>query len=394
MSDERTLIDAISKIDKDVWDKILSDPFLTKGYKEIYRMVTAPPLNKKLKTINGGESILKNDTLAITQKQLSHLLEVNNLTEQTLKQSLGLTDKDTLYIPVIRHPLDKTDSVHFLKVMIIEEGQGIDIAINADTMKTRFNGDLDGDHIMILKPSKAMEQFANTHNKDGETLASLQHNSLGVLYDLLEKYDDGKFFNNVVEKNTTYIHQSLAMDPTANAEILKALQDTKEFVYTKEYAEAKSLFKEELNKILSKHKNFNEEYLDDLVDEIFWVKPVDMSAFNRVEDNTRLVTFSDYLGLQDNENNLKERRRYRFGEISTYGTLRLGDSESGTLQKYLYSKEHITYQDLQFVENLIRLSGKAEFIEILSFEEISFIIEWYESGSRKLSVVILHLHFF
>lgn len=357
LANTRTLIDAISKIDKDVWDKILSDPFLTKGYKEIYRMVTAPPLNKKLKTINGGESILKNDTLAITQKQLSHLLEVNNLTEQTLKQSLGLTDKDTLYIPVIRHPLDKTDSVHFLKVMIIEEGQGIDIAINADTMKTRFNGDLDGDHIMILKPSKAMEQFANTHNKDGETLASLQHNSLGVLYDLLEKYDDGKFFNNVVEKNTTYIHQSLAMDPTANAEILKALQDTKEFVYTKEYAEAKSLFKEELNKILSKHKNFNEEYLDDLVDEIFWVKPVDMSAFNRVEDNTRLVTFSDYLGLQDNENNLKERRRYRFGEISTYGTLRLGDSESGTLQKYLYSKEHITYQDLQFVENLIRLSG-------------------------------------
>lgn len=407
----RLLIDAISKIDKDVWDKILSDPFLTKGYKEIYRMVTAPPLNKKLKTIDGRESILKNDTLAITQKQLAHLLEVNNLTEQTLKQSLGLSDKDTLYIPVIRHPLDKTDSVHFLKVMIIEEGQGIDVAINADTMKTRFNGDLDGDHIMILKPSKAMEQFANTHNEAGETLASLQHNSLGILYDLLEKHDNGKFFNNIAEHNVTHLHQALAMTDSKkninnkyvnNSQILRLLNTYKQQVFTN-YDQAKQDFKKEVIDLIKNSKKLYDDYnlkfnstdkkdityrdkfIDDLVDEIFWVKPVDMSAFNNVENNTRLVTFSDYLGLQDDSDNLEARRRYRFGEISTYGTLRLGDSESGTLQKALYGKERITYKDLQFVENLIRLSGTTKSaLESLSEDSQKVLLKELLASSGSL----------
>lgn len=368
LSNSRKLIDCISKIDKDVWDKILSDPFLSKGYKEIYRMVTAPPLNKKLKTIDGTESILKNDTLAITQTQLSKLLGVNNLTEQSLRDGLGLTKKDTLYLPVIRHPLDKTDSVHFLKVMIIEEGQGIDIGINADTMKTRFNGDLDGDHIMILKPSKAMENFANTRINTEYSLASLQHEPLDTFYNLLDKHDNENFFNNIADKNATHIHHVLSMSENLNTKIKTLLEDKKKDVFIV-YDIAKDDFKKELIKILENdaqlkstyNLNFTDEatikFVDSLVEEIFWVKPVDMSAFNHVEDNTRLVTFSDYLGLQEDSNNLKDRRRYRFGEISTYGTLRLGDSESGTLQKLRYDKELITYEDLQFVENLIRLSG-------------------------------------
>ena len=366
-ANSRALINAISKIDQDVWDKLLDDPFLSRGYTEIYRMVTATPLNKKLRTISGEETILKNDTLAITQKQLAKLMKVNNLTEESLRQSLGLKNKDTLYIPVIRHPLDKTDSVHFLKVMIIEEGQGIDIAINADTMKTRFNGDLDGDHIMILKPSAALEQFANTGSNKGYSLAALQHEPLNILYNLLEQNDDGNFFINKADRDVTHLHQTIAMDNRRSEKnldffIKKQLRDLKQEALT-DYDTSKAKFTEALKKKITEFpyilKDYpsDDKFLEDFVDEVFWVRPIDMTAFNNVEENTRLVTFSDYLGLQSDTENLAARRRYRYGEISTYNTLRLGDSESGTLQKLLYNKLHISYEDLQFVENLIRLSG-------------------------------------
>ncbi len=366
-ANSRRLIDAISKIDKDTWDRILDDPFLSKGYTEIYRMVTATPLNKRLKVVDGTESILKNDTLAITQKQLAKLMKVNNLTEETLKQSLGLGKNDTLYIPVIRHPLDKTDSVHFLKVMIIEEGQGVDIAVNADTMKTRFNGDLDGDHIMILKPSAAMEKFANKTNKKGESLAGLQHEPLNILYNLLEKNDDGNFFVNKADRDVTHLHQTIAMDNRKSEKnldffIKRQLRELKEEALSN-YDSAKAKFTEALRNKIKDFPYILKDYPDDdkffntFVDEVFWVKPIDMTAFNNVENNTRLVTFSDYLGLQNDRDNLEARRRYRYGEISTYGTLRLGDSESGTLQKLVYNKEHVSYDDLKFVENLIRLSN-------------------------------------
>ena len=363
----RALIDAISKIDKDTWDIILDDPFLSKGYTEIYRMVTATPLNKKLKVVGGTESILKNDTLAITQKQLSKLMKVNNLTEETLRQSLGLGNNDTLYIPVVRHPLDKTDSVHFLKVMIIEEGQGVDIAVNADTMKTRFNGDLDGDHIMILKPSAALEKFANKTNKNGESLAGLQHEPLNILYNLLEKNNDGNFFINKADRDVTHLHQTIAMDNRTGKKnldfFIKDQLRTLQPQALSNYDSAKATFTENLKEkikefpyILKDYPN-DDKFLEDFVDEVFWVRPIDMTAFNNVENNTRLVTFSDYLGLQNDSDNLEARRRYRYGEISTYGTLRLGDSESGTLQKLVYNKEHVSYEDLKFVENLIRLSN-------------------------------------
>ena len=351
------LINAISKIDQDSWDQLLQDPFLNKNYKEIYREVTAPPINKKLKLAGSTkEQILRNDTLAITQKQLAKLMGVNNLTEETLRQSLGLTKQDTLYIPVIRHPMDKTDSIHFLKLMIIEDGQGIDIAINADTMKTRFNGDLDGDHIMILKPSKSMEAFANTRDGNSNTLAGLQHNVMDILYNELEKTK----FNVIPTSDLTTAHQIIVRDNNLNTKVLDALRSTKNSVYT-DYDTAKETFisklkSSDVEKTLTKYN----ATLEDFANEVFWSKPFDMTAFNSVENNTRLVTFSDYLGIHDSDlgkENFKDRRRYRFGEISKYGTLALGDSESGTLQKALYNKKVINYDDLQFVENLIRLSG-------------------------------------
>lgn len=348
------LINALSKIDNDAWEYLLKDPFLSQGYQEIYRLVTASPLNHKLKTVDGKQSILPNDTLGITQKQLAKLMGVQDLTEKSLKESMGLSDKDTLYIPVVRHPLDKVDSFHFLKVMIIDEDQGVDILVNADTMKTRFNGDLDGDHIMILKPTTEMEAFANTKGADGVSLADLQHQPLTILYDALQTTQ----FNS--SPGHTYIetHYDLVNNAKKNATVIGLLKQYKSKVDADpaNYDSLKEQFSSEFKQKLS----IDDTELKDLVDEIFWHKPVDMSPFNSQVENKRFVTFTDYLGIYSSElkeENFQDRRRYRYGEMSTYDILRLGDSESGTLQKSLYNKLNVTYDDLQFVENIIRLSG-------------------------------------
>ena len=354
-----SLINAVSQIDDDTFNYILQDPFLNKGYKEIYRLVTAPPIDQELKLVNGNSMRLPNDTLAITQKQLANLMDVSGLTEDMLRQDLGLNTNDTIYIPVIRHPLDKTDSVQFLKLMLIEEGQGIDVAVSADTMLTRFNGDLDGDHIMILKPSKTMEEFANTKDAKGNTLANLQHEPLSLLNKVLE--DNNISFNHTIKKDNVYYENLIVQNKKLNNKILTSLE--KYYPANPEEYEAKrKLFSDEIAPLLESAKFYddtNTESLDDIIKDIFWKTPIDMTGLNT--GDTRFITFTDYAGIHTSDNlnnlNLQNRRRYRFGEISTYGILRHNDSISGTLTKQLFNKKQITIDDLHFVENLIRLSG-------------------------------------
>lgn len=366
-----SVINAVAQMDQEAFDYLLQNPFLREGYKQIYRLVTASPINKELKLANSTKSSrLANDTLAITPNQLAKLMGVSNLTEQELRANLGVTTDQDIYIPVIRHPLDKTDSVQFLKLMLIEDGQGIEIAVNADTMLTRFNGDLDGDHIMILKPSKTMEAFANTKSKDGSmTLAQLQHEPLTLLHDALKTAN----ISLAPEKDITYLENLLLHDTITNSKILNKLKDTyieiagDDTNILSKYEQQKADFTKFISELIDSDNKFksNEasKNIDEIVDDIFWKSPIDMTGLNTGEE--RYVMFTDYPGVYKDDNglatlNLQNRRRYRYGEISTYGTLRKNDSISGTLQKMLFNRTPVDIDNLYFVENIIRLAGSTK----------------------------------
>lgn len=405
----------LSTIDEKLMDYLFTDPIINITYDSIYREAQTIPLNRKIKTYDGKETYLRDDTIAMSIDSFERLFgqQGTALEISAVKSSLGLSDDQDIYIAVPRHPIDKTDSFHFFKVAILDNDyardNGIDIAVNVDTMLTRLNGDLDGDHLTLLKPTIEMQTFANTSDKDTQSLQYYISHPLDLLSDLREsivsdsnvKFDyntDEVRYNRAIHGNK----QLLSMLDRYKIELDKILSSKGDVL--QRYEDLKLRFKEELIKRFHAEdhpkntkflgvprdlfKDDLDKSIDNIVEDVFFCKPIEITS--TVNTPKRFISYTDFLGLRTNKENIYNKALYRLSEVSTYGILSLNDSITGMQQKRNHTQETL-YKDLRLAQNLIRISGSTkalinanEGIALQYIENIANAVKGYSKFKAEL----------
>lgn len=341
-------INMLSKTQQEIIDWLKTSPILKTTDDSIYEL--AQTTYNKLKLVNGSKERPKNDTLYMTKGNFQRLMNNMDLDFSTVKDYYGSTvdanGNSELYIPVIRHPRDIADSLHFLKVKLIQDNQGFEVVMNIDTMKTRFNGDFDGDHITILKPQKYLSDYAAITNK-------YKNSSALILDNVLDSLINNESFNApyadatlLITKDTNLIKQ-LQKD-------LSTLETTKDN-YIETYERLKKAFIEnETNKSIAKKlfPNKSDKEITSALKDIYLVEPIAIKSTANTTASS-YITYTDYFGLSKDNINVRNKDLYSRNSTSQAITLSKFDPTSGMYQKSKLKA------DMSEFENKINLINKA-----------------------------------
>lgn len=350
-------INMLSPLDKLAIEYILTEPFTHMDYDAFYRKANTVPLNRKIVDINGNERYLTNNTIAMTEQELYILMGLDLNTTHSgsidaIKQNLGLNASDPLYLPVVRHPLDKPDSFHFLDIIIMDskhpQNKGLGVLVNVDTMRTVFNGDFDGDGITILRPDTITQQFASK-------VHAVKHKAFSMLDTLVSDIVSNK---NVKYSNAQDIidRQNLEYDKIIVRKIANDLERINSFEsgnITAEYTRLKDSFIE----YLINKKNLSEEDAKKVTDIIYIQEPLDISK--SIEHDKRFIFYSDCLGLLQDPKlgklNTDNRKIWYLANLLSSDLLNKVDTITGMLQKNKMVNPK-SYEVLELVENVIQIS--------------------------------------
>ena len=379
----------LSTLDQKLIDFLFTDPITSITYDSLYEEAQSVPLNHKIKIKNdrgtaSSELYLEDGTIALSQSVFDNLFNQRstNVSIETIKKTLGLSKKDDLYIAIPRHPLDKTDSFHFLKVVVLDDAyakeNGFNTLINADTMLTWMNGDLDGDHLTILKPTKELQDFANTSD-DKNSLISLQRKPLNILSEIKRSLVDTRFS---LEGNNIPFEKAINRDTELRDKLLEhkayleKVLESKDADITKEFNGQKEefieFFIEHIRSFKTKKKKAsfigltNDQFkelskdtkaLTEYAESLFFKEPIEVSQ--TLNSNKRFLFFSDAESLVTDKSNYTDKLLYRLSELSTYGILSLNDTITGTIQKKTHTQQTL-YQDMRLAQNLIRISASTK----------------------------------
>ena len=214
---------------------------------------------------NGKDISMRNDTFYMDKNMFKQFF--GNVSFEEAKKNAGVPDGGDLFVPILRHPLTTVGSVHLYRVEMIDSNQGVRVAMSVDTLKALHQGDVDGDHISILRPSAHMQTFAKDldpllkssfsmldtvlDNKDG-SLAMPDHYDLGNYYRFSKSFKDSiledrakilagtKTFEELYERNFKKV-MAIVNDKAKAEEIMKhtwlqkkdvrLLQGSRDFLY-------------------------------------------------------------------------------------------------------------------------------------------------------------------
>lgn len=330
-------LDLFSNYDKDIMDYLLTDPVTSHTFESLYRLaqtVTDEPIT----LIDGSTELLKNDTIYMTYDTYCNLLDIDPIKDRSGNNMIP--QPEDLYVPVIRHPLDKFDSIHFFKVKLIKDGQGIDTAINITTMLSKLNGDFDGDHISIFRPSPALSAFAKAINDSGK------NHVYNVLDDLLQELNTGKYSrlsdtsDHIKTRDMFKLHTNKEIREHVRRDLVRLNSDS-----SVDYDTLKQKF---LKKFVA--KGFKESHLEDIY----------IKAGVDVRDmvyNGNVIYYTDLLSLNTDKVNIAAKRAYTVAQMSKYKILSFTDTQTGMFQKGFMYEDYSKYGDIDLIDNAIRLDN-------------------------------------
>lgn len=353
-------LDMMSDIDKAVINYLATDPFTSMTYEGFYRKAQTVPLNRKVVDINGIEQFLNNDTIAVTPDDLYQLMGMDStsVTKTSVETIVKTINPDSptgedLYLPVIRHPLDKLDSIHFIKIIVLdpkhEANKGLHVALTTDTMRTRFNGDFDGDGVILMRPDKFTQVLANrTYNLKHKPLQLLDQVLSGIVQsgnfelghsrDILDRLQL-EYDPEILQLIKTDMRDLLSV---TNGENINKLYDTR-----------RKAFKE----FLIQYRDLSEKDAEDITDIIYIHAPIDTSK--NVISNNRFAIYTDCMGIlvdpEMSATNYEGRRAFTLSNIMVSDLLSKVDTITGMRQKRTML-DASKYEDLQLADNIIRIS--------------------------------------
>lgn len=327
------VLDCLSNLDKDIIDYLMTDPLLDHTFQQLYRLAQTVS-DKPITLRDGSTEYLKNNTVYMTLDNYCKLLDISTTDE--------IPDPNNYYIPVIRHPLDKFDSIHYFKVKLIDDNQGIDVAINIDTMLSKLNGDFDGDHITMLRPSDALSIFGKEIDEAGK------NSCYNILDDVVEKISKSSSRIKPTEnpydiKETLKINTDNAIKERVKTDLEKLYKDPSQYDTLK------------ANFINDFSKTYSEEALKDS----YIVQGIDVSDILYDKD---IIFYSNLLSLNDNELNTQAKRAYTIAQMTKYKMLGFTDTQTGMFQKGFLNEDFSNYGNIDLIDNMIRLSGTTKYL--------------------------------
>ena len=369
-------IDMISKLDKEVFNYFLTDPITNQSYESIYRL--AQTVSTETVRVDGKDIHLDNDMIAVDYQNFCDLFGLDPNTGVSIKDvkaSMGIAEDQDIMIPVIRHPLDKRDSFHFfrLKVLDTNSNEGIRCAINIDSILTKMNGDLDGDHLSILRPNKYLQSYATAINKYKNLPMSLLDKALGNIKALNTKAYD-------VEKETTKVR--IQQNPSIISMLTNDLSELNNYGKTNSSKTINAFYNKKREDFIDRVVKFYGEDYRDFAKDIYIQPPIDVST--KVSNSHRFAFYTDCMGMLSNKENQMGKRLYQIAQVSDYGTLRYTDTVTGMRQKE-YLTEDLKLVDIHWVDNIIRLSSTTKTLIENNLQTVKdFLINELNNPSSEL----------
>ena len=315
-------LNLLSNTQQEVINYLKQSPTLRTEYESIYEL--AQTTYNPIKLLDGTTERPRNDTIYLTRDTLNRLMDSDKTNIQGLYEYYGYNGE--VYLPIIRHPRDIADSLHFLKIKLIDDSEGFNLVMNIDTMKSKFNGDFDGDHITILKPQQFLSEYATAIN----TYKNGAYNILDQLMDKLVKSDNFESYKNIETK--VYSNQSLNEQLRKDCAELNKMSGNIEA----EYNTRKERFLSEENIKIFTALGYTEDEARQALEDIYLVKPIEIKstiAQTNEDKGKTFVTYTDFLGMYKNSDNIKAKALYTQNSLSSAIALAKLDSLSGMFQK-------------------------------------------------------------
>jgi len=128
-------------------------------YTAFYGQVNQADYNFKYDMADGSSDYIGANEIGMTAKQYEN---ATGMSIENARALFKVQEGGSIYLNVQRHPLDKPGSIASLKVRILadtKENSRISFLMNPDTLFAVLAGDVDGDYISILTPTKGSVEF-------------------------------------------------------------------------------------------------------------------------------------------------------------------------------------------------------------------------------------------
>ena len=321
-------VDLFSNMDKALMDYYLTDPVLAQGATRIYRLAQSSihevNLNSKYVDPKDISTLLKSRTVYMTEADYRELMGY--------EEGMDIEHPNNVYIPVIRYPMDKFDSIHGFRVSIIDDNETIKSGVNLTSLLSLLNGDADGDKLELLRPDSALNAYLKKVDEAGkyevyDTLDEIVKNS----YPYIKKEIDPKDNQHMLTINTDKNIAEYVLND------LHSLQNGKG-----NYSEMKEAF----------IKKFSSTYPESLLDKMYIHEGIDVS--DKIY-GYKTIYYSNLVSLAQDPNNVLHKRAYTIAQMAEYGILNYADTQTGMFQKGFLYEDYSKYGNISLIDNIIRL---------------------------------------
>lgn len=326
---EKPKVDLFSNMDKALMEYYLTDPVLVQGATRIYRLAQSSihevNLNSKYasdpKNLN---TLLKSRTIYMTESDYRELMGY--------EEGMDIGSPANVYIPVIRYPMDKFDSIHGFKVSIIDDNETIKSGVNLTSLLSLLNGDADGDKLELLRPDSALNAYLKKVDEAGKY----------AVYDILDE---------IVKNSYPYIKKEI--DPKDNQHMLaiNTDKDVAQYVLKDIYKlqNGRGDYQTMKKKFIQR---FGKTYPEKLLDKMYIHEGIDVSDKIYGYKN---IYYSNLVSLAQNANNVLHKRAYTIAQMAEYGVLNYADTQTGMFQKGFLYEDYSKYGNISLIDNIIRL---------------------------------------
>ncbi len=180
----------------------------------LYLPVINVEAGKYIEGIDGEEYIVDSSTMVISESYIKELLG------QDYKE-FYVQKNGELYLPVLRQPSVKPDSIFFVKTIVVE-GKDRNVQMPKTFINGKMEGDFDGDHVCIYKPSP---DLVKNH---GEELAGFSNKGTNVISFLLKDRKIDLTNSVATEVMGEYAQRSITIFRNETKEFFKGLSGSEE----------------------------------------------------------------------------------------------------------------------------------------------------------------------
>ena len=304
-------------------------------YNAFFEQANQADYNKRYQMENGNLEFVGANEIGITAKKYE---ELTGLSYENAKALFKVNEGGSVYLNIMRHPVDKIGSIASLKVKILAdtpENNRYTTLINPDMLYAVLAGDVDGDYITIVSPSKGMVEF-------NRQLSKYLRKGNDLIGQAIRGLTNPKLVNESQE-----LKLALTYDRTF-AE--RAVRDRTDLIEGKvSFEERKKQRLAELKALIDGKKvKLDDKQLSKLLDKI-WLQEFDLSVF--LVNVNRKVYYSSNRFLNDDANS-KAFKELSFARTRNFGAQAIADTGSGYYANLTNRVgEKIQSKDAKFILN-------------------------------------------